>query len=260
MAWDTYWGVDSYNPATHKVPVKGSPTLFHYLTDQCGQMPDFWGRYLFGPQTLQAGEADYIFKESNGNCRILIIYNGASNSKSSTQGGFKEGQRDAAAAAIKARSLGVPAGVMLYVDIEPNWKCTPEWFQGWWDGMFNSQYAGMGGVYENPLHWNADNFSKPYVKALKGDGPFIYQDPPSKARYLWSQQPAKGCIRPNDPKFTTLNFRPDEPEGLSGVTVLWQYATNCFKFGTQGLADMNLADARGYALMWARNTGPGILV
>ena len=94
----------------------------------------------------------------------------------STQGGYKQGQHDAAKAAAGAKHANVPGGVMIYGDIEPGWKCTADWFRGWWDGMYNSPYAGMGGVYENPLPWNANHFSKPYIKALKGDSPFIYQD------------------------------------------------------------------------------------
>jgi hypothetical protein len=39
------------------------------------------------------------------------------------------------------------------------------------------------------------------------------------------------------------------------MTVLGQYATDCFKFpGSKwGLVDMDLADWRGYGSMWARN-------
>src|SRR5262249_4156321 len=92
--------------------------------------------------------------------------------------------------------------------------------------MFNSQYGGMGGVYENPLAWNAANFSKPYIKALKGDADVIPIDPPNKKRYLYSQQTIKGCKKPADINFS---FSPAEPAGLLGVTVVWQYAVNCYK-------------------------------
>jgi hypothetical protein len=136
---------------------------------------------------------------------------------------------------------------MIYADIEPNWKCAAEWFHGWWKVMFDSPYGGMGGVYENPLKWNAPNFANPYLKALKGDSPFVFEDPPSKARYLYSQQPCKGCLKP---KSITFDFVPAEPHGVRGTTVVWQYGIDCVKRGgTHGLIDMDLADARGYASM-----------
>lgn len=256
MALDAYWGVDSANTANHKVGVAGHPTLFEYVTDHCGMAPEFWGRYVGGKFSVTKAEADFIFKESDGKCRILVIYNGATNSTSSLQGGYNAGVHDAQKAIAGADAAGVPAGVMIYADIEPGWKTTSEWFKGWWDGMFRSKYAGMGGVYENPLPWNAPNFSTPYINALKGDSAFIFQDPPAKYRFLYSQQPQKGCVKPGDIKF---GFHPAEPTGLAGVTVLWQYAIDCLKVGGSkwGLVDMDLADEQGYALMWSRNQGDG---
>lgn len=255
MAIDAYWGVDSANPANHKLGgVKGHPTLYDYVAEQCGQAPDFWGRYVGGAFAITQAEVDFLFSKGT---RILVIYNGATNSKSSVGGDYKAGVHDAKMAIAGADKAGVPAGVWIYGDIEPGWKCTSDWFKGWWDTMFTSPYGGMGGLYENPLAWNADNFAKPYLKALKGDSPVVYQDPPTKARYLYSQQKCKGCIKPGD---ITFDFSPAEPEGVWGVTVLWQYAIDCFKLpGSKwGLIDMDLADWRGYASMWAPNTpAPG---
>ena len=256
---DWYWGVDSARAANSKVGVKGHPTLFQYVTEQAGQAPDFWGRYVGGHFALTQKEVDYIFNASNGACRILVIYNGAHNSKTSLGGGYKQGANDASKAIAGAGHAGVPSGVWIYGDIEPGWKCTSEWFKGWWEKMFASPYGGMGGVYENPLSWNAPNFSTPYCKALKGDSPFIFQDPPAKARYLYSQQSQKGCKLPKD---ITFGFSPAEPDCCKGMTVLWQYAIDCFKLAGSkwGLIDMDLADARGYDSMWSSSTGQGILV
>lgn len=254
---DTYWGVDSASSTTSKVGVKGHPTLFEFVTDKMGQMPDFWGRYVGGSFGLTKEEASYIHTKSDGQTRILVVYNGAHNSKASVGGGFAAGQKDALKAIARAKKVGVPADVWIYGDIEPGWHCAADWFRGWWDTMRQSQYGGMGGIYENPLKWNAKNFSDPYTKAYKGDSPFIFQDSPGLGRYLWSQQPQKAKKGPGEIDF---GFAPAEPPGMAGMTVLWQYAIDC-KLGTKhGLIDMNLADQRGYNSMWARESGQGVLV
>ena len=249
-----YWGVDSANPATFRVAyAKGHPTLFDYVTETCGRMPDFWGRYIGGSYKLTEEEVGYISHASKGKCRILVIYNGAHNAKTSTQGGKAEGLHDAQKAVAAATKLGVPPGTMIFCDIEPGWKCTADWFRGWWEGMYASLYAGAGGMYENPLPWNAPNFSSPYLKALTADAASPVQSFLGSRRYLYSQQPQKGFVPPKSDKFASLAFAPAEPAGLAGETVLWQYAINCLKLGDSkiGLIDMNLADQRGYDLMWA---------
>jgi hypothetical protein len=245
---DAYWGVDSYNPASAKMGVKGYPTLFQYVCDQAGRVPDFWGRYITGKgEKLSAKEAEFIFNASGGATRILPIYNQAHPSATSLKGGEKEGVNDASKAIAAADALGIPAGVFLWCDIEPGWGTAAGWYRGWWKRMLDSQYGGMGGIYENPLPWNASFFSKPYLTALKGGSPWVAQDPPAKARYLWSQQPCKVNISPK----VVPEFKPAQPEGVRGVTVLWQYAIDCLKTGGKwGNADFNLADETGYGTMW----------
>jgi hypothetical protein len=249
MPTDAYWGVDSVTAPDHKLSIAGHPTLYEHITKLAGQMPDFWGRYIGGHYAITAKEADALFDLSGGQCRILLAYNGATNTHTSVGGGRAQGIHDAGKAVKAAKHVGVPPGVMIFADIEPNWHCTQEWFEGWFQGMFASQYGGMGGVYENPLAWNARNFRDPYIKAVQGDSPFIFMDPPSKARYLWSQQPNKGCKFPRQIDF---GYIPAEPAGLSGVTVVWQYAINCLKptGGKWGLIDMDLANDLGYNVMW----------
>lgn len=251
---DAYWGVDSLNPATHKMAVKGHPTLFQYVCDQAGRVPDFWGRYITGGKAgrLSQEEADYIFTTSDGATRILPIYNQARPNPGSLTGKERQGEHDAAHAVKAASDLGIPAGVFLWCDIEPGWRTTAAWFRGWWKGMFNSQYGGMGGIYENPLKWNGGNFAKPYLEALRGDSPWVFQDPPAKARYLWSQQPAKV----NASLASVPAYAPAEPQGVRDVTVLWQYAIDCLRTGGKwGNVDLDLANETGYDSMWSSGGG-----
>jgi hypothetical protein len=37
-----HWGVDSLNPSSTVLGIKGRPTLFDYVCDQAGRVPAFW--------------------------------------------------------------------------------------------------------------------------------------------------------------------------------------------------------------------------
>ena len=128
-----HWGVDSLNPASTKLHVKGNPTLFDYVCDQAGRVPAFWGRYITAltftkngkkikfPK-LEKGEVEFIFNKSKGATRILPIYNLAWPGATSLKGGAPQGENDARKAIGAADELGIPAGVFLWCDIEPGWK------------------------------------------------------------------------------------------------------------------------------------------
>jgi hypothetical protein len=164
-----YWGVDSYNPVNSPVwHAKGKHTLFEFVCEQAGRVPDFWGRYITGNgEKIKRDEADYIFTASKGATRILPIYNQAGPNPHSLKGTAREGALDAHKAIAAASALGIPGGVFLWCDIEPGWGTHSEWYDGWWNTMFASPYGGMGGIYENPLSTNASFFAAPYLKALK---------------------------------------------------------------------------------------------
>src|SRR6266571_1028968 len=122
----TFWGVDSAQPANSMVQ---NQTLFDFITEQCGQPPAFWGRYIGGRFALTAVEEKFLHDRG---CRILV-------------------------------------GVWIYADVESGWTPTPEWFEGWSDTMLNSQFGGAGGIYGNPHKTNAANFNVPYCNAFNGD-------------------------------------------------------------------------------------------
>src|SRR5437879_4553305 len=101
----TFWGVDSAQPANSMVQ---NQTLFDFITEQCGQPPAFWGRYIGGRFALTAVEEKFLHDRG---CRILVVYNGTRNSPRSVQGGFAEGANDANKAIAAAQTLGIPGGV-----------------------------------------------------------------------------------------------------------------------------------------------------
>jgi hypothetical protein len=229
----TFWGVDSATPSNNNVQ---GQTLFDFITQQAGQSPAFWGRYIGGNFALTAGEAQFLHDR---NCKILVIYNGAHNNPNSVQGGFQEGVTDANKAIAAAQALGVPNGTWIYADIEAGWSPTADWFKGWSDTMFNSQYGGAGGVYCNPLPGNAAHFSDPYCDAFNNDPNM--QGAGDSAALIYSCQHEPGCsTAANAPTFNPA-VPPCNPNAA-----IWQYAESCF----QGLVDEDLANDVGFASMW----------
>src|SRR5262249_52781851 len=128
-----HWGVDSSakinSPAwrNHK-----KMTAFEFVTEEMGQMPEFWGRYIgWVANQMTWGEIEYLFHASDGNCRLLVIYNGAYDGPGSLRGNYDAGRADARNAIKIATDLSVPDGIMIWADIEGIWHPTAEWFQGW---------------------------------------------------------------------------------------------------------------------------------
>jgi hypothetical protein len=229
----TFWGVDSALPANGMVEKQ---TLFDFITQQCGQAPAFWGRYIGGRFALTPAEAQFIH---NKGCRILLVYNGTHNSPRSVQGGSAEGANDANKAIAAAQTLGVPDGVWIYADVESSWTPTSAWFQGWSDAMFNSQFGGAGGIYGNPNKTNAANFNVPYCNAFISDPNMRGTD--GDAAYIFSSEPEPGCTTAAQ----APAFAPDMPP-CNPNTVIWQYAESCFG----GRVDEDLANDAGFASMW----------
>lgn len=229
----TFWGVDSAQPSNSMVE---SQTLFDFITQQCGQAPAFWGRYIGGRFALTAAEEKFLHGKG---CRILLVYNGTRDSPGSVQGGFPEGANDANKAIAAAQALGVPGGVWIYADVESAWTPTPEWFQGWSDTMFDSQFGGAGGIYGNPHKANAANFNVPYCNAFHGDSNMQGTD--EDAAYIFSSEPEPGCTTAAEAPAFAPAMPPCNPH-----TVIWQYAENCFG----GRVDQDLANDAGFRSMW----------
>lgn len=255
-----YWGVNSWNRADTVIHGR---SLFNIVKDYAhGTVPSFWGRYIgVGSHThtppLTLAEAEFIFRESGHMCRILVIYNGSSGSQ--MRGGFADGVDRGRDATNRAKDAGVPPGVRIYLDIEPQWEPTADFLLGWWDAMKHSAYAGMGGVYANP---DFHNIRRPYFAALSR---LSLEDRVMYTRYHWSTRPNMSCR--HHPLDMLSSFHPRRmgqradiavPGSLADWTdpvVLWQYARSCLGTG-HGLVDLDLADHFGYADLWASASQP----
>ena len=276
-----HWGVDSAGEVHKPAKQNHKQTVFEYVSEQLGQAPEFWGRYIWGKFRMSDEEVDYIFDQNDGNTRILPIYNGTSATLQYGRNTYEDGKRDGRTAIECAAKLGIPAdnNVMIWADIEGKWVPSAEWFEGWWDTMFDSKYAGLGGIYHNP---KIPHFYKPFYQALKQSladyapgiinpfappaknvtpaikakelqQPLPVRDPAGHMRYLWSTEPRPQhhTHRPFYPRDLSTEWDPSkqqpmEPMNCPGRTVLWQY-----RFEDLGLVDQDLCDDRAYDLMWS---------
>jgi hypothetical protein len=263
-ATDTIWGVDSISSASQLL---GSQTLFEYVREKCGGVaPKFFGRYT---DLLTAQEAAYLHQMD---CRILPIFRGAT-----VGGNFAQGMADAAAAIQHATALGIPANVVVYVDIEPAWTPTRDWILGWWIAFAFSQYSD--GIYFNSQ--DPSPFKQPYMDAWAMRNtiasfppaavlPQILALPPGTNplgdTFLWAQFPQVPAFRdfsgcPTAPQSMKMSYAPGlHPSNPAGV-VVWQFKINCLPFPllgnihdpvalNTGTIDNNLATAKGFSLMW----------
>ena len=253
-----YWGVDSWNMADEPLGSRRR-SLFEIVSRWAGESPKFWGRYIGkGDHTrtppLTRREVQFVFSESGGDCKILVIYNGAS--PADVRGNAATGAGHAQLAVRWAEAIGVPSGVRIYLNIEPAWRPSAAFFQGWWTGMKTSRYAGMGGVYANP---DFVTISAPYAEALEALSP---ADRFCTTRYHWSTRPGVGTPRPSG--LSAMAFRPRRLGNVraslrrvmdqtpwNDPTVLWQFARNCRCGAGAPIVDLNLADQFGYRDLWS---------
>lgn len=157
-------GIDSYNPATLRVdPSNGHPiwsgnggeTLWSFAARRYGGPPPFWGRYLNDSPGvgITAQEAALLRTESDGACRLLLVYNELSSRDVLGLRGDaarEAGQAAAAKAVQLASRLGLRPGVVattrLFLDLE-RWPVTPDLLLGWFERMADAPFLGLGGLY-----------------------------------------------------------------------------------------------------------------
>lgn len=276
-----YWGVDS-SAAAH-LPARRS--LYDRVTQWRGQAPAFWGRYLrdsavqhTNATPLTQTEVNYIQRQSQNQCRILLIYVNASPTDMRTRG--NSNGRWHAERAQELANQALPSPGMhncIFLDIEPGWSPSAEWLLGWWQGMEHGSY--FSGIYGNFSHQNIPLLNA-YCAALRHEDATHLV----KRRYIWASQPKyirnRDCRRPNRhvlnrtdlgyPGLQSPYGLPTSHDGQScprgnhpnnEQTVIWQYWGNCVPSRPAGLFnqhvrggffDMNLATQNGYDCLWHR--------
>ena len=59
--------------------------------------------------------------------------------------------------------------------------------------------------------------------------------------------PQKG---PKPPEEIAFPYQPDQLNCAPAAAVVWQFAINCYKYGKNGVIDMDLCTQPGYEGMW----------
>ncbi len=227
------WGVDSARTANSTAV--GGATTFDYVAQRAGVAPAFWGRYIGGKYAMTSPEVAYLHAKG---AKVLVVYNGATDSPKSVLGGTVEGQKDAGSAAAAATALHIPPGVAIYSDIEGSWAVTPDWLRGWVTTLIEKNYAP--GFYGDCT--SVAPFARAYCAALK-------VDPALAASHLWNMEPELNPQCRAGPAAPA--YAPSIPP-CGGNVVLWQYTEGCWedKLGLDAGIDMDLATEAALAVMW----------
>lgn len=206
---EVYWGVDSASKTTDE--------LYACVSDQFGD-PKVWGRYIGDNKNVSVGltgqEADYLHSKD---IYILLIYNHVTDAR-----GYENGFNQAEEAVSLARSLDVPEGKAIFVDIEPGYPIDSEFLHGWYDGVKESVFEpGIYGVFAEE-----QNLYQEFVKAAQNVENF------KKETLIWSAHPQAGITS----QAKAPEYNAEAPEGSHVIG--WQYGidakschidTNLFK-------------------------------
>ena len=272
------WGVDSWSSANREIRVPAAlrhggaqrQTLYEFLTNSMHRAPDFWGRYLNTYASgLTPGEVNFLREHS---CKILFVYNGPREPLTGPNS-HRAGQAAATEACRLAHALDAPPRVRIYADLE-NWSVSSDWMRGWFEVMWQSEFAGMGGLYgrgaelANPFLYGGAPFhpqrlwSTAATTAVEDEldelwGQMEACGAPAKwpIPYVWSNMPRNGGDPPmaaSTPERQAIptDFQAVGPAGQFIRTAVWQYRLNCPLGTDHPLVDMDLATDEGFADMW----------
>ncbi len=189
-----HWGVDSASLTTED--------MLACVTGTFGS-PEIWGRYLGDKEGVSEGlTSDEIELLHSNDIKILLIWNHFVDAT-----GFENGKAQAEEAIQMAQEMGVPEGVALFADIEPDYPVDSEFIRGWYETMAESPYPpGIYGVF--------DPQQELYV-ALEQAG----QDNEDLLAntYIWTASPNIGITtEENAPE-----YKPEAPE--NSLIGGWQY-------------------------------------
>ena len=204
------WGVDSCKPFT--ADVNAARGLYANVKRYWGS-PDFWGRYLTPTYNCPGISSTEIAAAANTQVGILPIYN---DYDCSAVRGYSTGLRYASQASAAATNLGIPAGTVLAIDIEPPGDQCPGaanvdsgFIQGWFDGITLAGFAPM--YYGNGTA--GSEFASAWCRTVAAR-PEI-----AMSSYLWSFEPS---LVGRFTKSKAPQYSPELP-GCGANLAAWQY-------------------------------------
>ncbi|MFT4415546.1 glycoside hydrolase domain-containing protein [Fredinandcohnia humi] len=203
------WGIDSASETSEE--------FYACVREHFGD-PVVFGRYLGDIEGVSKGLTAKQVKliHSKGDY-ILPIYNHFDNAT-----GYENGVSQAKEAIKLASEIGMPKGIAIFADIEPNYPVDSEFIRGWFETISNSQYkSGIYGVFDQE-----QNLSKAFNEAIEKNQDILENN------YIWTAAPNIGITtQAKAPKYT-----PEAPE--NSLVWGWQYGidaescnidTNLFK-------------------------------
>lgn len=203
------WGVDSCKSFTDD-PTAGNG-LYPQVVSSLGP-PDFWGRYLTNTVCPGISGAEISAAHSK-HMGILPIYN---DYNCSNVVGYDTAMGYATAAVAAARSLGIPEGRGLAIDIEPPGDACPGaanidtgFIQGWFDGMKDGHYIPI--FYGNGTA--GSEFGSQWCVAVTAMPEIANEG------YVWSFEPS---LLGNYNKGSAPYYSPNTT-GCPGHASAWQY-------------------------------------
>ncbi|WP_010283830.1 glycoside hydrolase domain-containing protein [Bacillus timonensis] len=203
------WGIDSASETTKD--------FYACVKDNFGD-PVVFGRYLGERDGISVGltaeQVKIIHAEGDF---ILPIYNHFNDAT-----GYDNGVAYAKEAIQLAADIGIPQGVAIFADIEPDYPVDSEFIKGWFDTIEESNFkSGIYGVFDPE-----QALFKAYQKAGESNGAILEKN------YIWTAAPSIGITA----ETKAPEFQPSAPEGA--LAWGWQYGidsetcnidTNLFK-------------------------------
>lgn len=191
---DIIWGIDSASETTEE--------FYACVRENFGD-PVVVGRYLGERPGVSSGltEEQVNLIHSEG-AHILVIYNHFNDAR-----GYDKGVAEAEKAINFAHELGVPEGVAIYANVEPEYPIDSEFIKGWYDTITASEYeSGIYGIFDAERA-----LTQAFVAAAEENGEIL------ENTYLWTAAPNVGITtEANAPE-----FNPEAPE--NSLAWGWQY-------------------------------------
>lgn len=204
------WGVDSASLTDQE--------MLDCVYDNFGE-PQVWGRYLGDKEGVSYGlTAEEVDLLHSNDIQILVIWNHFTNGT-----GYEKGHQEATEAIELAEEFGIPEGVAIFANVEPEYPIDSAFIQGWYDALADSIYeVGIYGIFDPE-----EELYVAYEAAMEENEDI------RDNMYVWTASPYEGITtEENAPE----SFEPDAPEGA--LAKGWQYGieadacnidTNLFK-------------------------------
>lgn len=214
---EVVWGVDSASLTTDY--------LLACVRENFGN-PEIWGRYLGEKEGVSSGltneEVDLLH---SNNIKILVIWNHFADAT-----GFENGQSEAKEAIQLANTLGIPEGVAIFADIEPNYPVDSEFIRGWYEIMNDSKYVpGIYGIFDE-----GKSLNRAFNQAAENNPEILANT------YIWTAAPNNGITtEANAPE-----YQPNAPANtkIGG----WQYGIDAEACNI----DTNLFSSKIMDILW----------